>query len=133
MNVVDVSMIKIKRKYAAWIKARLYGEMSYYMYVPDRPIELWPEKICNKKQFEMYKAIVDFKDQKKYAPTYQELVDITGRAIVTVQKRVKELETLGLIIWHGARAIEIIGETYIKPLPMFFIEDHPDKYEDITG
>ena len=110
-------------KAAVWLKANMYGNDFVYIQVPEEPICLFAKDVCNKKQFEMYKAIVDYKAEHGYAPIYQELVSITGRAIMTVQKRIKELENLGLIEYKGARMISVTGETYIRPLPMLHYEE----------
>jgi hypothetical protein len=110
----------------AWIVTKIQGVEATYMQVEHQPLDFWPNEILNKKQFEMYKAIVDYKAEHGYAPIYTELVEITGRAIATVQKRMKEIEELGLIEKHGGRAISIKGETYVKPWPMKYFEEHPD-------
>ena len=116
IDIFDVSILKI-RGAASWLKARMYGKEYIYVQVPELPLEMWPDKICNHKQLEMYDAIVKFKTDHGYAPIYQELVEITGRAIATVQKRIKELEELGLIEYLGGRMIKITGEIYLPPFP----------------
>jgi len=126
IDIYSTSTLRYK-KAAVWIKAKMYGNDFVYIQVPEEPITMFPKDVCNAKQFEMYKAIVDYKDKHGYAPIYQELVEITGRAIMTVQKRIKELEGLGLIEYKGARMIVVTGETYIRPLAMLHYEEIEDE------
>lgn len=130
-GVYDRSKMSL-RGVAAWVKAKIQGRDATFIQVKELPVELWPDRICNTKQFEMYKAINDFRDKYGYMPTYAEMVSWTGRAIATVQKRFRELEELGLIKYHGARAIEVMGSVWIKPLPLQYMEENPNEFTEFV-
>jgi len=107
----------------SWIVVNIRGRDVVYMQVEKKPLDFWPNEILNKKQFAMYKIIVDYKTEHGYAPIYSELVELSGHAIATVQKRIKEIQKLGLITYHGGRAISIHGELYTPPWPVRYLEE----------